>query len=125
MPKLASGWSIETDRGPDCLFVKLHISDECQSTNGELADRLWEILQQHLTNRLVIEVDEYAVLRSSVIGDLIVLHKRLLKQGGLMRICGLSEQSQHVMRTMRLDTWLPHYQNREAALMGMRPSQPR
>ena len=125
MPKLESGWSVEADRGPDCLFVKLHFSNDFQSSNCELADRLWELLQQHLTYRLVIELNEFEILRSSVIGDLIKLHKRIQQHGGLMRLCGLSEQTQQAIRTMRLDTWLPQYQDREAALMGMRPNQPR
>lgn len=125
MPQLASGWSIEAKRGPQCLFVKLHRSGEQEAHSGELANQLWQLLRRHLTYGLVIELDEFEVLRSSVIGDLIILQKRIQQHGGLMRLCGLPEPAQQTLRAMQLESWLPQYQTREAALMGLPPNQPR
>jgi hypothetical protein len=42
-----------------------------------------------------------------------------------MRISGLSEPNQEVLRICQLDSRFPQYPNREDAVMGYRPTQPR
>ena len=67
MQELASGWVIDTERGPDWLYVTLvepsDISGEC----GDLARGLWHLLEQHFTYRWILELDKLPSLRSSVI----------------------------------------------------------
>jgi hypothetical protein len=53
------------------------------------------------------------------------LHKRVTTQGGMVRLCGLSEASQDVLRISRLADRFPAYRNRTDAVMGYRPQQPR
>ena len=57
MQELAAGWMIETQRGPDWLFVQLQASEEQRAEGNELADSLWSLLEQHFTYRLVLELD--------------------------------------------------------------------
>ena len=54
-------------------------------------------------------------------GELVRLYKRLRSKGGLLRLCGLNEESLRVLRLTRLQSCLPHYSSREEAVMGIRP----
>jgi anti-anti-sigma factor len=92
---------------------------------AELANQVWGLLEQSTTHRLVLEMDDIELLASSIIGQLILLQKRIASQGGLMRICGLSASNQRALETCRLGGYLPQYQDRTEAVMGARPKQPR
>ncbi len=103
------GWSIDVDRGPDWLFVRLHADrGDCGEVSG-LAETLWEILQRHFSHRLVVEMEEVRWLRSSLVGELVRLHKRIASHGGLLRLSGLSDQNQEVLRHCRLAGCFPQY----------------
>ena len=123
--QVAPGWSTELERGPDWLFVRLRGPDNGDAEGTQLAAQLWDFLQQGLTHRLVLEMDEVAILRSALIGELVRLHKRVTETGGLMRICGLSEDCQDVLRTSRLSARFPVYGSRTDAVMGLLPRKPR
>ena len=123
--ELAPGWTSELERGPDWLFVRLHAPHGGDPREAEIADRLWKLLEQQFSRRIVLELDDLPVLRSALIGEIVRLHKRVAAQGGLMRICGLSDANQEVLRTCRLDSRFPQYRNREEAVMGHRPFKPR
>lgn len=127
MQQLESGWIIETERGPGCLFVALHGPPELQAQESHLADELCDLLDRHFTNRLVLELDDLTVLKSNIIGQLVVINKRLNEIGGMLRLCGLTEACREVLRSVRLDTCLAQYRDREEAVMGsgFRPLHPK
>ena len=52
---LAPGWTVELDRGPNWLFVRLHGAERSQPTDLDLADQLSRLLEQEFANRLVVE----------------------------------------------------------------------
>ena len=119
------GWSVTLDRGPDWLFIRLHAEDGgFEDVNG-LAEGLWELLQQQFAHRLVLEMDELHSLRSSLIGELVRLHKRISSSGGLLRLSGLSDDNQEVLRHCRLEGCFPQYRTRTDAVKGVRPQKPR
>ncbi|MBP90851.1 MAG: hypothetical protein CMJ64_29765 [Planctomycetaceae bacterium] len=122
---LAPGWTIDVDRGPDWLFIRLHGERPFETEDVELAEPLWQLMQQHFVHRIVLELDEVPVLHSRLIGELVRLHKRVESQSGLLRLCGLSDVNQQVLRTMHIADRFPQYATREAAVMGDRPTQPR
>lgn len=118
MIEIAPGWELDVDRGPDWLFVKLRNPDQNGTHSPMLAEALWTLLKQHVTDRLVLELDQVAVLYTYLIGQLVLLHKRLSVSGGAMRLCGLSPHNQEVLRFCRLDDRFPAYGTREDAVMG-------
>jgi anti-anti-sigma regulatory factor len=124
MVEIAPGWVADVDRGPDWLFVKLRGPDVLAGEGASLAEALWSMLAEHFIYRLVLELDDVE-LRSQLLGQLVALHKRIHNQGGLMRLCGLSDINQQVLRAGRLETRFPNYRNREEAVHGHRPVQPR
>jgi anti-anti-sigma factor len=120
------GWRYDVDRGPDWVFVRLHPDDECGfDSSASLADKLWSVLEQSFTYRLVLELDEVPIMQSYLIAQLVMLAKRIHSHGGLLRLCGLSPANQEVIHLCRLDGCLPFYGSRGDAVMGHRPMQPR
>jgi anti-anti-sigma factor len=124
MLQTAAGWGLDVDRGPDWVFVRVHPRDGFDDAPG-LAQSVWALLEQHFTYRLVLELDEVALLHSPVIGQLVLLSKRVHTRGGLLRLCGVSEPSREVLHLCRLESALPSFDNRGDAVMGHRPKQPR
>lgn len=122
---LAPGWTIEVDRGPDWLFFRLHGEEPFETDGIALSALLWQVLEQEFSRRLVIEMDEIRLLRSHLIGELVLLHKRLQSQGGMLRLAGLTDKNYAVLSGCRLADRFPQYRNREDAVMGYRPAKPR
>ena len=85
MTQLASDWTIDIDRGPDWIFVRLHGPAEGAAEENELAESLWSVMRQHMVHRIVIEMDDVPMLHSYLLGQLIMLHKRVSVEGGVMR----------------------------------------
>lgn len=130
MYELAPGWEMDVERGPDCLVVRLGKADLEPEEGGleegvALAEQLWNLLQQHFVCRLVLEMDQVPFLSSHLIGQLVLLHKRLYNEGGFLRLCGISEGGRQALAVSRLSACFPDYRDRYEAVGGFRPSQPR
>lgn len=109
---------LDLDRGPDCLLVKIrgHVQEEIDA--APLVDELWHLLNQHLTFRLVVELDEIDIVNSYLIGQLISLARRIWDRGGMIRLCGLSPESRKMLRQYGLTDVLPTYCTRDEAIFG-------
>lgn len=125
MLQIAPGWSMDVERGPDWLIVRLHCEPDHRWDSPPLAETVWSLLEQSLTHRLVLECHEVWLLHTILIGQLVILHKRILGNGGMMRLCGLSDQNQRVLHGCRLDDHFPQYQDRGEAVLGHVPNKPR
>jgi anti-anti-sigma factor len=124
MVNIADGWLLEVDRGPDWLFVRLHCPPDRPNDAPQLAEGLWNLMEQHLTNRLVLEMDDVTLLHSYLIGQLILLYKRIHGRGGLLRISGLSANNREVLRLCRLEQSFPLYESRDEAMRCFRAALP-
>jgi anti-anti-sigma factor len=122
---LAQGWNADLDRGPGWLFMRLHGSQPLDAEGLELASRVCQLLENEFANRIVLEMDDVELLRSALIGELVRLHRQISLRDGMMRICGLSDNNYEVLCTSRLQNRFPRYRDREEAVMGYRPLQPR
>lgn len=121
MEQLASDWTCDVERGPDCLFIRLHAPDGA-GDNPHLAKEIWERLQNHFVYRLVLDMQDVPVLRSELIGQLLSLRAKIQGHDGMLRLCGLSKNCQRVLKKTNLDERLSYYSNREEAVMGRGPS---
>lgn len=119
------GVPFEVERGPDWLLVRLGAPVAGVSDWAGLADTLWSMLDQHFIYRLVLDCELAGLVDSTLMGQLVLLERRIRKQGGLLRLCSLSEASQQALHQCRLDGRLPHFETRTEAILGHRPSQPR
>jgi len=125
MTERTTSWDLKVDRGPNWLFVKLRQPPRnIAGSEVPLADELWNLLQQHFTSRLVLELDEVDRLQSWMMGQLVSLNKRVSTQGGMLRLCGLNKANSEALKASRLDHCLPVFEDRHEAV-GVRPRQPR
>ena len=108
-------WAAAVDRGPDWLFVKLHPGDV---EPRELADQLWSLANRHFTYRIVLEMEEVEFLPSVLMGQLVMLQKRVLQHDGALRLAGLSDSCREALHICRLDHTLPVFADREDAVLG-------
>ena len=106
------------DRGPDCLFVKIRIPDGHVPKDGQLAEELWSILSKHFTYRLVLEMEEVDRLPGCAVDELLELNRRIQAHGGMLRLCGLSEQCRKALDAQRAKANLPRYHDRTDAVVG-------
>jgi len=123
--ELAPEWTLDIDRGPDWLFVRLRPPPHGETGEIALAEMIWQKLEQCFCHRVVVELDDVTFLRSWMVGQLVRLHKRVTMQGGMVRLCGVSEANEDVLRIARLHDRFPAYRNRTDAVMGHRPQLPR
>ena len=110
------------DRGPDWLFVRLRPDYEHLD---DVANRLWALMNQHFIHRLVLEMEEVDFLPSMLMGQLVMLQKRVLQHDGALRLCGLSPQCAEALHMCRLDQALPSFDCREDAVHGFVHAKPR
>lgn len=118
MVALAPGWQLEVTRGPEWLFVELTCEHEHEWDNPPLADSIWQLLEQHFTYRIVLDLSRVQMLHTWLVGQLVRLNHRVRAHDGVVRVCGLSERNQDVLRSCRLDGFFPHYRDRTDALVG-------
>lgn len=123
MELLTSNWRCDVERGPGCLFIRLHAPSDTPE-NPTLAEDIWEQLSKHFTYRVVLDMENVPTLRSQLIGQLLSLREMLKGHDGMLRLCGLSANCQRILRKTNLDERLSFYPSREDALLG-RPAQPR
>ncbi|HZL89025.1 MAG TPA: STAS domain-containing protein [Pirellulaceae bacterium] len=119
------GWMMDLDRGPDWLFVRLLPPRHGDTQEVGLAETIWRMMEQSFNHRLVLEMEEVWLLRSWMVGELVKLHKRVAATGGTLRLCGMNDGNQEVLRISRLEDRFPQYRTRGDAVMGYRPVQPR
>ena len=115
---LPAGWTAEVERGPEWLFISLRAPRASQLYGDELAEGIWELLDQHMVYRVVLEMEHVPRINSHMIGQLVKLHRRVYNHDGMMRLCGLSQVNQDALRLSNLHAHLHHCSNRAAAVMG-------
>ncbi|MGC4006231.1 MAG: STAS domain-containing protein [Pirellulales bacterium] len=126
MLETATHWQLDVDRGPDWVFVRIMPPNAGVNPDADgLAEMIWDVLRSNFCYRLVLEMDRVELLYSSLIGQLILLGKRVHSHEGVLRISGLSASNQHVVEMCRLEAALPCYPNRNDAVMGHLPNHPR
>ena len=93
MLTVAQGYAFDIERGPDWLLVRVRNVGAPNTETPPLAERLWTLLQQHLTHRLVLELDQVASLDENMLGQLAQLGRRIEQHDGVLRLCGLSPRN--------------------------------
>lgn len=125
MLSVSPGWNLDVERGPACLVVTVDCEAAHSSEAVPLADWLGALLDEHLVNRIVLDLHGLPLLHSALVGQLVELNRRLKARDGWMRLCGLSAQNERVLRTCRVQTRLPAYRDRSEAVWATSPGKPR
>ena len=118
MQTIAPGCALDVERGPDCLFVRVQNLDGPASETHPLAEHLWQVLQQHFTYRLVLELNGIRSLSRRLVDQLVELQQRIEQHDGMLRLCGLSPHNRKMLLTHPAGDRLLPYEDREEAIMG-------
>jgi anti-anti-sigma regulatory factor len=118
MIKQEDTWNLTVERGPECLLVTF--CGEIVPLPGDLplGEHLWRLMQHHFTCRIVLDLSVVQRLTGYVVRQLIALARLVYDHNGMMRICGLSDYNQNLLRRHGLRDRLPCYEDREEALVG-------
>lgn len=109
---------LEIERGPNWLFVRVHACHTCSDTCASLASRVSAALDQHLVNRVVLELGDAAISCDQLIEELMVLDNWIQHRHGVLRVCGLSGRASYRLHRSPLAQHFPVYHNRQEAVWG-------
>ena len=121
---IAEGWALDVETTMDWLFVTVRCRKGHTWETPPLAEMIREIVERFSAHNLVVELHEIEILHSLLIGQIVLLHKRITSRGGIMRLAGLSPQNQQALEVANLGHRFPRYQNREDAVRGLVAKQP-
>ncbi|WP_428306322.1 STAS domain-containing protein [Lacipirellula sp.] len=121
MADVCEEWGVDVSRGPDWLFLRLRPGK--QEPAG-MADKIWSLADRHFVYRLVLEMNDVSMIPSHLMGQLVMLQKRVLQREGALRLCGLSKECAEALRFCRLDQALPNFASLEDAVKGQRRHAP-
>ncbi|HVJ69190.1 MAG TPA: hypothetical protein VM510_14480, partial [Caulifigura sp.] len=107
MIELREGWKLHIDRSEDWLFF--HVEAPSHRAMGEppIAETVARESATAGIKRVVMDFNDNVMLFSYLVGQVVALHKRLLLEGGMFRLCGLSHENEDVLRVLHLNDRLP------------------
>lgn len=71
MLAVAPGFELDVQRGPDWLIVRIKNFDPAEPDLPLLMERIWSLLEQHFTYRVVLELDQVPLLSSALVEQLL------------------------------------------------------
>ena len=109
---------IEFVRRPGAVVVRFVESDLSGQTLAESLDvELAQLVSEFRPPQLVVDFSGVKTITSSVIGVLLKTRRKLLQEGGRLRLCCVPMPIQEIYRTLNLDhRILPVFRSLEDAL---------
>lgn len=134
MPNFAPQWSFVLERGPSCLYVRpipnlptsqpaafgrSHQAPTLPDADG-FADQVWQMLNQHLTFRLVLEMNHVPTIDAALRHELLDLRDRIEERAGVMKLCNLSAESKEALAALGVERSIARFETRADALLAGR-----
>ena len=82
----------------------------------EVAEQLFRVVEEQGETRLVVSFRDVRYMSSAMVGQLVKLHKKVVKANGRMILCGFSPTLREVFRISHLDRLLDIQENEQVAL---------
>jgi len=111
----AAGWEVAVERGPDWLFLRLE-RDDAGCGGDPIAERLLGMIRVNHAHRVVVEFDGSDQLDDTLLDAIGAVGSRVRDEGGLIRVCGLSEGDVRRLRSSGRTGDIPHFESRSAAV---------
>ena len=119
MAEFAAGWILDVHASPEWVFLDLCHTGTAFDLTPPLAEHAWQIAEHHSVYQLVLEFGSNVALTSHLVGQIVLLHKRLCQNGGHLRLCGLPRNNYEVLQVMNVAQRFPNYRTREDAVLGL------
>lgn len=134
MSNHAPQWSFVLERGPSCLYVRpipnVDPDDsEKYSSGGQepplpdadgFADQIWQMMNQHLTTRLVLEMDHIPTIDIALRHELLELRDRIENRAGLLKLCNLTLEAKTALSSLGEQKTIARFESRADALLAGR-----
>jgi hypothetical protein len=114
------GCELEIVRGPGCLVVRVKSLEPDELHPQPLAEDLWALLQQHFTNRLLLDLTAVKKMDAYLIEQLARLCRRIHEHDGTLHVCGLSKRDQQALRAGCPGESVPCFRSRAEATRDCR-----
>ncbi|MCU0962109.1 MAG: hypothetical protein MUF48_18600 [Pirellulaceae bacterium] len=111
-------WGLHVERGPNWLFIRLIRCPDQPGQLGTLARCIADVLDQHLVNRVVLELNEAACPCERLVVELQQLDAWMQTHHGVLRVCGVPAHYVRRLRRTHFTDRFPLYQDREEAVWG-------
>jgi anti-sigma B factor antagonist len=103
----------------DCKVVDV-LEDVVDYTSCEdLKTRLVDVIEAGDVRAMVIDLERVTFMDSKAIGSLVSIRKAILKQGGVLGLCGLHPYVKKIITMVTLNTIFEVYDDKEQALEKM------
>jgi MFS superfamily sulfate permease-like transporter len=103
------------ERGPDWLFLRVE-RDAAKPGGEPLADHLLGMIRMNHAHRVVLELDRVRSIDDTLINAIAAVGSQVRDDGGLVRVCGLSDGDLRRLRSSDRAGDLPHFESRAAAV---------
>ena len=113
---------LKFERDGDTLIV-LPTGDSLRVEERVLAKEiaaLHEMIESKDSKNIVVDIGNSPYFGSLVLGAVIALCKRITDKGGKAALCSASEGMRESLEIMRIDTIIPYFSTREAAMDEVR-----
>lgn len=107
--------AIRVERGPDWLFVGL---GQGAARRDDLAEGVCRLVQASMAHRVVLELDEVESMDERLAEAIAAIGTRVREEGGLVRICGLSDANLSRLQSVSAAALVPHFVSRVEAVGG-------
>ena len=106
-----------SERIGDIGIIRFQTSQILDGMNvQQLGEELLETVDKHYIVKVVINFEKVKYLSSAVLGKLIALNKRIMKEKGRLALCCLNKDIEQVFHITRLDKVIPIFGTEEEAL---------
>jgi anti-anti-sigma regulatory factor len=138
MKLLDHPWTLSVERGPAWLYLRPSLRTvnpgSTASDTGEVkidltdatgfADRVWELMAQHLVCRVVVELDQVSHMSDSLFDELVDLNRRIHHNQGILRLCGMSVELEKELTDRDSLRLFRQFASRQDAVIGNRLRKP-
>lgn len=116
--RAARDWDLSVERGPNWLFVRVNGGAVKVSDLPPLAGRLRSLLENHFTNRIVLELDRAVIPCSYLVRQLERLDRWIGDRNGVLRLCGVRARYAKALSRCGFCAHWAFYRDRQEAVFG-------
>lgn len=111
-------WELQIERGPNWLFIRVQHCPDQLGPVGALAQRVVEALDQHMVNRLVLELPGVGCSCARLATEIGLVEAWMQRHHGVLRICGVPPRYVRQLQQAHFTDRFPLYHDREEAVWG-------
>lgn len=124
MKTVRTGWDFGVRRGEGWLVIECIPLDR-RANQTPFAREVCALIDRCLADRVVLDLARLEGLSAFFINELLAVQRFVDGNGGLLRLCGLTDTDRQLLNRLGLSTILPAFHDLEEAVMGCFSPKPR